>query len=99
MADLNLLNNLAELYKVFADFTRVRILYALFEEEISVGQIAERLNMTVSAISHQLRTLKSAGLVKYRREGKICLYSLSDDHVKTIILMGIEHITEEKKYE
>ena len=99
MADLNLLNDLAELYKVFADFTRVRILYTLFESEVSVGQIAETLDMTVSAISHQLRKLKTAGLVKYRRIGKVCLYSLSDDHVKTIISMGIEHITEDRNYE
>ena len=96
MADLNLLKDLAELFKVFADNTRVRILYALFEEEeISAGGIAETLDMSASAISHQLRILKSAGLVKFRRAGKVNLYSLSDDHVKTIILMGIEHITEE----
>ena len=96
MADLNLLKDLAELFKVFADNTRVRILYALFEkEEISAGGIAETLDMSASAISHQLRILKSAGLVKFKRDGKVNLYSLSDDHVKTIILMGIEHITEE----
>lgn len=95
MAEIEMLNKLAEFFKVFGDLTRVRVLYALFEKEVSVGDIAQALDMTVSAISHQLRILKSAGLVKYRRVGKVCLYSLADDHVKTIISMGLEHITEE----
>lgn len=94
MPDIDTLYDLAELYRVFGDTTRIRILYALFESEICVCDIARVLNMTMSAISHQLRVLKSAGLVKYRREGKTCYYSLADDHVKTIIGQGIEHVTE-----
>lgn len=89
-----LLYDLAELYKIFGDSTRIRILYALFESEMCVNDIAESLNMTMSAISHQLRILKQARLVKYRREGKAMFYSLSDDHVKSIIEMGLEHISE-----
>lgn len=86
--------DLAELFKVFGDSTRVKILYVLFDEECSVGDIADKLNMTQSAISHQLKILKQAKLIKGRRAGKAMLYSLSDDHVKTIIAMGKEHIEE-----
>ena len=86
--------DLAELFKVFGDSTRIKILYVLFDEECSVGDIADKLNMTQSAISHQLKTLKQAKLIKGRRAGKAMLYSLSDDHVKTIIAMGKEHIEE-----
>ena len=86
--------DLAEFYKVFADSTRIKILYVLFESEMCVGGIAQLLNMTMSAISHQLRVLKGARLVKQRREGKTVFYSLSDDHVRTIIEMGMEHISE-----
>ena len=89
-----LLYDLAELYKVFGDTTRIKILYVLFEQEICVCDIAQILNMTMSAISHQLRVLKQAGLVKYRREGKTVFYALADDHVRTIIGMGMEHIEE-----
>lgn len=88
------LNKLAELYKVFGDATRVKILYALFEAEMCVCGIAELLCMTVSAISHQLRVLKQAHLVKFRREGKTLYYSLADDHVRTILGEGTEHINE-----
>lgn len=94
MPDIDTLYELSELYRVFGDSTRIRILYVLFESEVCVCDIANVLNMTVSAISHQLRVLKSAGLVKFRRDGKTCFYSLADDHVKTIIAQGIEHITE-----
>lgn len=94
MPDIDTLYDLSELYRVFGDTTRIRILYALFESEICVCDIAKVLDMTMSAISHQLRILKGAGLVKYRREGKTCYYSLADDHVKTILGQGIEHITE-----
>ncbi len=94
MPAIDILYDLSEFYRVFGDTTRIRILYALFECEICVCDIAKLLNMTISAISHQLRILKSAGLVKYRRDGKTCYYSLADDHVKTIISQGIEHITE-----
>ena len=85
---------MAEFYKVFGDSTRIKILYVLFESEMCVGGIAQLLNMTMSAISHQLRVLKGARLVKQRREGKTVFYSLSDDHVRTIIEMGMEHISE-----
>ncbi len=85
---------LAELYKIFGDATRIKILYSLLESELCVCDIAEILGMTVSAISHQLRILKQAELVKYRRDGKTVYYSLSDDHVSTIIGQGIEHIEE-----
>ncbi|MEA4831825.1 Transcriptional repressor SmtB [bioreactor metagenome] len=94
MIDENSLYDLAELFKVFGDSTRIRILYALFEAEMCVCDIAGLLNMNQSAISHQLRILKQAGLVKYRREGKAVFYSLSDDHVRTILGQGAEHIAE-----
>lgn len=86
--------DLAELFKVFGDSTRIKILYVLFDAEISVGEIADKLNMTQSAISHQLKILKQAKLIRSRREGKTMLYSLADEHVKTIIAMGKEHIEE-----
>ncbi len=86
------LYDLAELFKVFGDTTRIKILYALFQEEMCVCDIAALLGMTQSAISHQLRVLKSAGLVKYRKAGKIVYYSLDDDHVKNIFDQGFNHI-------
>ncbi|MBQ4075153.1 MAG: helix-turn-helix transcriptional regulator [Clostridia bacterium] len=89
-----MLYDLAELYKVFGDSTRIKILYALFEAEMCVCDIAALLNMTQSAISHQLRVLKQSKLVKFRREGKAIFYSLADDHVRTIIDMGMEHLCE-----
>lgn len=89
------LYDLAELFKVFGDSTRIRILYVLSEEEVCVGDIALILNMTQSAISHQLRILKQNKLVKVRREGKQIYYSLADDHVRVILSMGREHIEEE----
>ena len=88
------LYDLAELFKVFGDSTRVRILWALGESEMCVCDIAALLNMTQSAISHQLRILKQARLVKNRREGKVVYYSLDDDHVKEIFNQGLEHIEE-----
>lgn len=88
------LNRLAGLYKVFADTTRIKILYALFRSELCVCDLAELLGVTVSAVSHQLRVLKQAELVKYRRDGKTVFYSLADDHVRTIIDQGNEHIHE-----
>lgn len=94
MLEEELLYDLAELYKIFGDSTRIRILYALFEKEMCVNLIAEELGMTMSAISHQLRILKQARLVKYRKEGKAVFYALADDHVKSIIEMGLEHISE-----
>ena len=88
------LYDLAELFKVFGDSTRIRILYVLFEAEVCVCDIAEALHMTQPAISHQLRILKQAKLVKSRREGKSVFYSLADGHVRTIIAQGREHIEE-----
>ena len=89
------LYRLADLFKVFGDPTRIRILYALSVEELCVQDIADRLSMTQSAISHQLRILKQNKLVKSRREGKSIFYSLADDHVRTIINQGREHIEED----
>lgn len=88
------LYDLAELFKLFGDTTRIRILYVLFESEMCVCDIAELLHMTQSAISHQLRLLKQFKLVKTRREGKTVYYSLADDHVRSIIGQGMEHIKE-----
>lgn len=88
------LYDLAELFKVFGDSTRIRILYVLFEAEVCVCDIAEALHMTQPAISHQLKILKQAKLVKSRREGKSVFYSLADGHVRTIIAQGREHIEE-----
>ena len=89
-----LLDDLAELYKIFGDSTRIKILYTLFPEERGVGDIARLLGMTMSAISHQLRILKQARLVKPRREGKMVYYALADDHVRTIFAQGLDHILE-----
>ena len=89
------LYDLAELFKVFGDSTRIRILYVLFEAEVCVCDLAETLKMTQSAISHQLRILKQNKLVKSRREGKSVFYSLADGHVRTIIDQGREHIEED----
>lgn len=88
------LYDLAELFKVFGDSTRIRILYALFESELCVGDIAELLGLSQTAVSHQLRVLKSNKLVKFRREGKTVFYSLADDHVCRILNQGLEHVEE-----
>ena len=96
MPDEMELYDLAELFKVFGDSTRIRILYVLFEAEVCVCDLAKTLNMTQSAISHQLRILKQKKLVKSRREGKSVFYSLADSHVETIIAQGREHIEEER---
>ena len=89
------LTDLADLYKIFGDTTRIKIMFALYEEEMCVCAISELLGMTQSAISHQLKVLKDAKLVSNRREGKTIYYRLSDDHVKTIIAQGFEHLLEE----
>ena len=88
------LYDLTELFRIFGDSTRVRILYVLFEAEMCVCDIAMLLGLTQSAVSHQLRALKNARLVKSRRDGKTVFYSLADDHVKTIIDQGLEHVSE-----
>lgn len=94
LPDEDELYDLAELFKVFGDSTRIRILYVLFQSELCVCDLAEALQMTQSAISHQLKILKQAKLVSGRREGKSVFYSLADDHVRLIIDQGREHIEE-----
>ena len=89
-----ILEHIAELFKGFADPTRVHILSLLAEQELCVTDIAETVDLSQSAISHQLRILKQMHLIKFRREGKNILYSLADDHVKTILQMGLEHVLE-----
>ena len=96
MPDESELYDLADLFKVFGDSTRIKILYVLFENEMCVYDIASILNMTQSAISHQLRILKQNRLVKFRKEGKTVLYTLADEHVFTILRQGIEHVEEEE---
>lgn len=94
MPDEDILTDLAELFKIFGDSTRIRILYVLSECDMCVCHIAKLLGMTQSAISHQLRILKQSKLVKYKREGKTVIYSLADDHVRHIMNQGLEHIEE-----
>ena len=94
MPDDEILYDLAELFKVFGDTTRMKILYALFEQELCVNDLASVLGMTASAVSHQLRILKSCKLVRFRKDGKTVFYALDDDHVRSIIAMGLEHISE-----
>lgn len=94
MPDEEALYDVADLFKVFGDTTRIKILYTLFKSEMCVCDIAEILEMTQSAISHQLKVLKQARLVKSRREGKQIIYSLDDTHIASIIQIGLEHVTE-----
>ena len=94
LPDDEILYDLAELFKVFGDSTRIKILYALFEAEMCVADIAQLFSLSQSAISHQLQILKANKLVKYRREGKAIIYSLSDNHVLSIISQGMEHLAE-----
>lgn len=94
MPDEDVLYDLAELFRVFGDSTRIKILYVLFESEMCVCDIAQLLGMKQSAISHQLKNLKQARLVTSRREGKSIFYSLSDEHVRSMIGQGLEHIEE-----
>ena len=94
MPDEDEMMDLADLFKIFGDTTRIRILIVLSSAEVCVCDLAETLTMTQSAISHQLRILKQSRLVKSRREGKSIFYSLADDHVKNIIALGLEHILE-----
>ena len=94
--DIETMYDLAELFKVFGDSTRIRILAALLEREMCVYHLSEELEMGQSAISHQLRVLRSSGLVKAIRRGKEMVYSLDDEHVKTIFDQGLEHIEHKK---
>ena len=88
------LYDLADLFKIFGDTTRIRILYSLFDNELCVGDISEILGLTQSSVSHQLRILKDSKLVKFRRDGKSIFYSLDDDHVRSILNLGMEHLEE-----
>ena len=92
-----ILFDLSDFYKIFGDTTRVKILYALDKSELCVCDISALLKMSVSAVSHQLRTLREAYLVRSKRQGKIIYYSLADDHVKSILECGLEHILEKNK--
>ncbi len=92
--DDEILYDLAELFKVFGDSTRIKILYSMFENELCVNDIARLLNLSQSSVSHQLRILKTSKLVKFRREGKSIYYSLDDEHVRSILSMGMEHVEE-----
>ncbi len=92
--DEEILYDLADLFKVFSDTTRIKILFALMEDDLCVADIAEAINASQSAVSHQLRILKQARLVKFQREGKNVIYSLSDDHVHTMLDQGMTHICE-----
>lgn len=94
MPDEEILYDLADLFKVFSDTTRIKILYSLMPGQLCVADIAEAANATQSAISHQLRILKAARLVKFQRDGKNVLYSLADDHVYTMLAQGMSHICE-----
>ena len=94
LPDDEVLYDLAELFRVFGDTTRIKILYALFESELCVSDIAQAVGLSQSAVSHQLRVLKASKLVKFRRDGKTVFYSLDDDHVRSIIALGMEHVEE-----
>lgn len=94
MPDLEVLFDLADLFKVFGDSTRIRIMFTISDNEMSVQSIADSLNMEQSTISHQLRVLRQNKLVRVRRDGKQIYYSLDDDHVKRIIEMGLDHVLE-----
>ena len=96
MNETDIWEGLADLFKVFGDSSRIRILYKLLEDEYCVQDLADRLSMTQSAVSHQLKVLKMSKLVKNRRDGKQIYYSLADDHVSTILAMGKEHLEEDR---
>ncbi len=94
MFDSEIIYDLADLFKIFSDSTRLKILCALFDGELSVSEITDLTDVSQTAVSHQLRILKQNHLVKYRRNGKQVLYDLADDHIKSIINLGTEHIEE-----
>ena len=94
MPDDEYLYDLSELFRIFGDSTRIKILYSLFDDELCVGDIATVLGLSQSSVSHQLRILKDSKLVKFRREGKSIYYSLDDDHVRSILDLGMEHLEE-----
>ena len=94
MPDEEILYDLADLFKVFSDTTRIKILFALMDKDLSVGDIAEVVETSQSAVSHQLRILKQARLVRFKRQGKQLIYSLADDHVHTMLSQGMTHVCE-----
>lgn len=94
MPDDEYLYDLSELFRIFGDSTRIKILYSLFDNELCVGDIAAILQLSQSSVSHQLRILKDSKLVKFRRDGKSIYYSLDDDHVRSILDLGMEHLEE-----
>ncbi|MEE1208890.1 MAG: metalloregulator ArsR/SmtB family transcription factor [Parafannyhessea umbonata] len=94
MPDDEILYDLADLFKVFSDTTRIKILFALMDKDLSVGDIAEVVETSQSAVSHQLRILKQARLVRFKRQGKQLIYSLADDHVHTMLSQGMTHVCE-----
>ena len=94
MPDDEVLYELADLFRVFGDSTRIKILYALHDSELCVQDIADAVQLSQSAVSHQLRVLKDSKLVRFRREGKTVFYALDDDHVRSILSMGMDHIEE-----
>ena len=94
MENIEIINELSEFFKVFCDTTRLRILEVLLEKETSVGDIANKINVSSSAVSHQLSYLRSTNLVKTRKEGQVIYYSITDNHIKVIIEYGLEHIKE-----
>lgn len=94
MPEDEFLYDLADLFKIFGDTTRIKILYSLFDDELCVGDISEILGLSQSSVSHQLRILKDSKLVKFRRSGKSMFYSLDDEHVRSILDLGMEHLEE-----
>ena len=96
MNNEEIITELERTFKIFGDSTRIKILYTMFEKELCVQDIAGKINMTQSAVSHQLSILKGARLVKSRKDGKIVYYSLDDDHVKKILDVGVEHVSERR---
>ena len=94
MPDDEYLYDLSELFRIFGDSTRIKILYSMFDTELNVGDMAKILNLSQSSVSHQLRILKDNKLVKFRRDGKSIYYSLDDDHVRSILQLGMDHVEE-----
>jgi len=99
MLSEEIIYDIADFYKVFGDSTRIRILYALMEKELCVGDLVQELSMNQSAVSHQLRVLRQNDLVKFRKDGKTIVYSLDDSHVTVLLQQGLEHILHKKVYE
>ena len=96
--ELEFIHEMAEFFKIFGDSTRIRILQALLDGEKNVGDLADALEMTQSAVSHQLRVLRQNDLVKYRKEGKVVFYSLDDEHVENVMQQGMAHLRHKRGY-